>query len=116
MKPSIIDPCRAYLLVASLAAVASQTVILLSMLVLDVPEDVFTSPLSRVCVVAVIAATVLVVRRLAREAFCDALATRHARLIGWQQRTVALSAQCPRRPLVVLHVRWNRQRLEPALY
>ena len=78
------------------------------------PQDVFASPAFHIGVAVTIGAVVLAVRRLAHEAFRDALASRHARLAGHRQRTVALSAQCPRRALVLLHVQLNRQPFDPA--
>lgn len=115
MQPTIIDQCRAYLYLAALAATSIQAVVFIAILVLRVPQDVFTTPPFRIGVVAAIACVTWVVQRLAREAFHNALASRHAHLVGWERRTVALSAQCPRRPLVLLHVRLNPHTFDPAL-
>lgn len=115
MKPTIIEQYRAYLYLAGLAATLIQAAVFIAILVFRVPQDVFATPAFRVGVVAVIAGVTWVLRHLARTAFRDALASRHACLVGWERRTVALSAQCPRRPLVLLHVRLNRHAFDPAL-
>lgn len=115
MKPTIIEQWRAYLFVAALAAVAIQAVVFIAILVLHVRTDVFTSPPFRIGVVAAIAGAVHVVRLLARDAFRDAIANRHAQVVGWQHRTVTVSAHCPRRVLVLLHVRLNRHTFDPTL-
>ena len=115
MKSSIIEQCRAWLFLASLSATLIQAVVFIAIVVLRVPQDVFTSPLFRIGVALAIAAAVFVMRRLARNAFRNALASGHARLVGWQRRAVALSAHCPRRSLVLLHVRLNRQTFDPVM-
>jgi 4-amino-4-deoxy-L-arabinose transferase-like glycosyltransferase len=116
MNPSTIERWRAYLLVASFAAAVIQVAAIFAILVLRVPQDDFASPLFRMSVIALVACSVAVVRQLAQLAFRDALASRHVRLVGGRQRAVALSAHCPRKILVILHVRFNRQTLDPALY
>ncbi|RQH01634.1 hypothetical protein [Paraburkholderia dinghuensis] len=116
MKPSTIELWRAYLFVASLAAALIQVAAFFLVLFWRIPQDVFTSSQFRLGVVALVACSVVVVRRFALNTFHSALASRHARFVGDQQRTVALSPHCPRRLLVKLHVRFNRQSLDPALY
>jgi Na+/H+-translocating membrane pyrophosphatase len=115
MKPTIIEQCRAYLYLAGLAAILIQAVIFIAILVFSVPQSVFTTPAFHVGVAAAIAGFTWGLRHLAREAFRNALASRHAHLVGWERRTVALSAQCPRRGLVLLHVRLNPRSFDPAL-
>jgi hypothetical protein len=115
MQPTIIEQCRAYLYLAALAATLIQAVVFIAILVLRVPQDVFATPAFRIAALTAIAGITWVLRHLASEAFRDALASRHAHLVGWERRTVALSAQCPRRPLVLLHVRLNRHTFDPAL-
>ncbi|WP_233872073.1 hypothetical protein [Paraburkholderia adhaesiva] len=116
MKPSTIELWRAHLFVASLAAALIQIAVFFAILVWRIPQDVFTSSQFRLGVVALVACSVIAVRRLAHSAFHSALASRHVRFVGGQQRTVALSPHCPRRFLVLLRVRVNRQSLDPALY
>jgi len=116
MNSSTIERWRAYRVVASFAAAAIQVAAFFALLVLRVPQDFFTSPLFHLGVVAIVACSATVARWLAQQAFRDALASRHARLVGGRQRTVALSAQCSRRLLVLPHVRFDRQSLDPALY
>lgn len=114
MTPSNIQQWRTHQFVASLAAILIQAVVFIAIVALGMPQDVFASPAFHIGVAVTIGAVVLAVRRLAHEAFRDALASRHARLAGHRQRTVALSAQCPRRALVLLHVQLNRQPFDPA--
>ncbi|WP_043201988.1 hypothetical protein [Paraburkholderia acidipaludis] len=115
MKPTIIEQCRAYLYLAGLAATLIQAVVFISIVIFRVPQDIFTAPAFRIGIAVAIAGVTWGLRHLAREAFRSALASRHAHLVGWERRTVALSAQCPRRSLVLLHVRLNRHTLDPAL-
>ncbi|MFP6562793.1 hypothetical protein WJ542_31510 [Paraburkholderia sp. B3] len=115
MKPTIIEQCRAYLYLAGLAAILIQAVVFIAIFVFRVPQEVFATPAFRIGVVLAIAGITWGLRHLAREAFRNALASRHAHLVGWERRTVALSAQCPRRRLVLLHVRLNPRTFDPAL-
>jgi hypothetical protein len=115
MKPPLIEQLRAYLQLAALSAILIQAVVFIAIVVLQVPQAVFTSALFRIGAALAIAVSVYAMRGLARDAFRDALASRHARLVGWQRRTVALGPECPRRLLVLLHVRLNRHTFDPAL-
>ncbi|WP_322015695.1 hypothetical protein [Paraburkholderia sp. J12] len=115
MKPPLIEQLRTYLQLAALSAILIQAVVFIAILVLQVPQAVFTSAPFRVGAAVAVALSVYAMRGLARDAFRDALASRHARLVGWQRRTVALGPECPRRLLVLLHVRLNRHTFDPAL-
>jgi hypothetical protein len=112
MNPATIDQCRAHLLVASLAAALIQVMVLGAMIVFDVPVAVFTSNAFHLAVVALVVAAVFLTRKFSDSAFRAALAGNHVWLGNTRHRTVTLSSHCPRRALVVLHVRLNRKRFE----
>ena len=78
MKPSTIDMLRAYLLTASLAAIAIEAAALLSISLFGVSEDVFTSTTLRAATVVAIVCIVLVTKRVARAAFVSALSHHYA--------------------------------------
>jgi hypothetical protein len=95
MKPTIIEQCRAYLCFAGLSAAFIQAVVLISIFVLRVPQDVFTTPAFHIGVVPAIAGLTWILRHLARGAFRDTLSSGPAHLTDWESRTVTLSAPCP---------------------
>lgn len=111
MNLPTVDQWRAHLLVASLAAILIQAIVLGSMLLLDVPVAFFTSTVFRLGVMAAVVASVFLTRRIAGSAFRSALAGNHVWLGGKRHCTVSLSSHCPRRALVVLYVRLNRKDL-----
>ncbi|AJC20951.1 hypothetical protein [Pandoraea pulmonicola] len=112
MKSSTIRMLRAYLLVASLGAVCIDACVVIAMLVFDIPERVFTSGDFRIAMAASLLLLVFAARSVAECAFHAALASRHATVDGAHgRRKVALRADCPYRPLVLLHVRIHRQGL-----
>ncbi|PXW14564.1 hypothetical protein [Paraburkholderia caballeronis] len=114
MKPSTVEMLRAYLLVASLAATFIDAVVIVALCVFDVPEHVFQSFPFRIGVLIAVAVTLVVARNVAGFAFRSAVESRHAVVSDAPCRTVSVSADCPRRVLVIFHVRLNRRRLEFA--
>ncbi|WP_147329496.1 hypothetical protein [Paraburkholderia sp. DHOC27] len=114
MTPALIAMLRAYLLIASLTAAAIQTMALLSVALFGVSEAVFVSLPFRVAAALTIIATVLVVKQIARVAFLSALSHEHATITDTPSRTTRVSAVCPVRALVVLHLRLSRRQIEWA--
>jgi hypothetical protein len=114
MRPSTIDMLRAYLLTASLAAIAIEAAALLSIGLFGVSEDVFTSMTFRVASIVAIVCMVLVTRQVARAAFVSALSHRYASFSEEHSNAIILSPACPDRMLVSLHLRFNRQAIECA--
>lgn len=114
MNPATVDQWRAYLLVASLATVLIQAIVLGTMVVFDAPETLFTSSVFRIGVVVWVTVAVVLTRRLAEAAFRSALAGDHIGFGDAQCDIVTLSSRCPQRALVVLHVRFNRRKFNPC--
>jgi len=79
MKTTIIEPCRAALYVAALAAVLIQVIVFIAILVLGVRQEAFTSPTFRIGVAVVVAGAVYGARRPRRKAAFNAPATQQAR-------------------------------------
>ncbi|NML31143.1 hypothetical protein [Paraburkholderia antibiotica] len=105
MKPVIIDMLRAHLLIASLTAVGVEVVLCLALPVLPVPEAFFDSTSFRLFALAVIVGGVAVAREFAQDAFYSALQRDFVTPAGVGNASVALAPDCPRRWLVVLHLR-----------
>jgi hypothetical protein len=68
MIPSTIEQLRASLLAASLTAALIQSLVLVAILVFRLPETVFMLPTSRLGMLAIIVAAVLVIRSRSRSA------------------------------------------------
>jgi hypothetical protein len=114
MKLSITDMLCAYLLTASLAAVAIEVTALLSSRVFGVSEDIFTSTIFRAAAVVAAGCIIMVTRRLAPAAFVPAMAQHYVDSPDGCSNTVAVSPVRPVRRLAVLHVRFNRDAFELA--
>lgn len=114
MKRAVVDQCRAYLLVASLAAVLLQVAVLAAVLVFDVPQALFTTSVFRLCVMVWVVAAVIVTRKLSGSAYRTAVAGSHISIDSKLKGAVALSSGCPRRALVVLYLRLNPGKLASA--
>ena len=113
MKSTTIRMLRAYLLVASLGAVCIDACVVISMLVFDVPESVFTSADFRIAMAGSLLLLMLAARSLAGAAYQAALSSRHASVDG-EGRKVALRDDCPHRWLVLFHIFIHRQPLAAA--
>ena len=116
MKASTIDMLRAYLLTASLAAIAIEAAALLSISLFGVSEDVFTSTTFRAATVVAIVCIVLVTKRVARAAFVSALSHDYAAFADAHSSAISVSPVCPVRTLVILHLRFNRRAIEWVRY
>lgn len=105
MKPVTVDMLRAHLLVASLTAMGAEILVCLGLLVLPVSQHAFGSTSFRLLAVAVIVGGVIVTREFAQAAFHIALQGHYATGGGRPARVVSIAANCPRRWLVILHLR-----------
>ncbi|PLZ00709.1 hypothetical protein CY652_19825 [Burkholderia sp. WAC0059] len=108
MKASMIDMLRAYLLAASLTAAFIDALMSLA-LAMGVSDGIFQSLTFRFGVLIAVACAVLIVRLAARSAFRSALAGRQVTIGGSSVETVLIRPACPRRELVILHLRFNRR-------
>ncbi|MFM0502155.1 hypothetical protein [Paraburkholderia caffeinilytica] len=104
MNPVTTDMLRAHLMAASLTAMATEVLVLMALLVLPVSQQVFSSPAFQFLALALIASGVIVMRQFALVAFNLAIQGHYARFAG---RSVLVEANCPRRGLVVLHLRFT---------
>ena len=116
MKPATIDMLRAHLLVASLTAAGTDALSCIALAVLPISHRFFTSISFRLFALALIVGGVLVAREFAHAAF--ALAVKRDQAVpahagAWR---VAAAMDCPRRWLVVLHLRLTGQRFVLAAH
>ena len=108
MKRVTIDMLRAHLLVASLTAVVAEALLCIALPVLPVSEAFFVSTSFRLIALAVIVAGVVIAREFAEVAFEVAVRREHA-IRAVREWPAAIAANCPRRWLVVLHLRLTGQ-------
>ncbi|WP_158903760.1 hypothetical protein [Burkholderia sp. L27(2015)] len=123
LKAATVDMLRAYLLTASLAATLVEFVILVAIVVFGCSQETFESTGFRLTVMLILLVAVLVTRQIAGATFRSAVAHHYATFSGVSSetvtpqtatQTVTLSPTCPRRPLVVLHLRLSRRLFELA--
>jgi len=107
MKTVTVDMLRAHLLVASLTAAGAEALVCVALLVLPVTQAFFSSASFRLFAMAVIVGGVIVAREFAQAAFESAIEKHHAMPVNRSAWPVefAVEADCPRRWLVVLHLR-----------
>jgi hypothetical protein len=105
MKPVTVDMLRAHLMVASLTAMGAEVFVCLALLVLPISPHAFSSAPFRLLAVALIISGVVVTREFAQAAFEFALQGRYVTQTGRSAWGVALAPGCPRRWLVILHLR-----------
>ncbi|ASV99229.1 hypothetical protein [Paraburkholderia aromaticivorans] len=105
MKPVTVDMLRAHLMVASLTAMGAEVLVCLGLLLLPVSRYAFGSTSFRLLAVAVIVSGVIVTRHVAHLAFEFALRGHYASGGGRPAQSVAIASNCPRRWLVILHLR-----------
>jgi hypothetical protein len=109
MKPVTVDMLRAHLLVASLTAAAAEMFVFIAVLVLPVSPQFFGGAPFRLFALAVIVGGVIVTREFAGAAFESAIASHRMTLAGRCARPIEVTQDCPRRWLVVLHLRLTGQ-------
>lgn len=108
MKPSTIDMLRAYLLAASLAAALMEIIVVAALLAFGASARTFQTAPFRLGMAFVILCAVLVIKRIARAAFRSAVTNHYARFSDPRSSSVVVSAACPKRQLVILHLRFQR--------
>jgi hypothetical protein len=116
MKTLTVDMLRAHLLVASLTAVGAEALVCVTLLVLPVSQQFFGSASFRLFAIAVIVGAVIAAREFAQTAFESAIEKHHAEPLNrcaWPVE-FAVRADCPRRWLVVLHLRLAGKPFVPA--
>jgi hypothetical protein len=106
MKPVTVDMLRAHLMAASLTAMGAEFLVCVALLVLPATREAFSSTPFRFFAAAVIVGGVVVIRHFAQVAFDLAQHSRHAMPGRCPLKTVSIAADCPRRELVILHLRF----------
>ncbi len=106
------DTWRTHALVVALAAMSAQLIVLVLIGVFHLPDRDFTTSSFRCIALVYVAFAVIVARWFAAEAFRAAQAGGYVRCLCSAQRRVWVSPRCPRRMLVLLHVRLHRYRQE----
>lgn len=107
MKPVTVDMLRAHLMAASLTAMGTEALAWLALPVLPVFQQTFRSTPFRLFAPGSIIGGVAVMRHVAHMSFNRAIQSRHATSYGWTLRPVSVAASCPRRWLVILHLRFT---------
>jgi hypothetical protein len=109
MKPVIIDMLRAHLLVASVTAAGTEALLGIALPVLPVSDAFFASVSFRLVALAVIVGGVVIAREFAQAAFELAVRRDFAIRAARGARPAVIAVNCPRRWLVVLHLRLTGQ-------
>ncbi|MDH6151291.1 hypothetical protein OKW46_005216 [Paraburkholderia sp. WSM4179] len=109
MKRVTIDMLRAHLLVASLTAAATEALLCIALPVLPVPDAFFASASFRLFALALIIGGVVIAREFAEVAFEVAVRRDYAIRAAVGASPAVIAANCPRRWLVVLHLRLTGQ-------
>ncbi|WP_233801668.1 hypothetical protein [Paraburkholderia sp. HP33-1] len=109
MKRVTIDMLRAHLLVASLTAVGAEALLCVALPVLPVSESFFGSTSFRMFALVLIVGSVVVAREFAQVAFEFAVRRDYAIRAVRDAWPAVIAANCPRRWLVVLHLRLTGQ-------
>jgi hypothetical protein len=99
-----VDMLRAHLLMAALTALIVQVASLTSLL-FGVEESVFDSSAFRASSVLAIIVGTLMARRVAHFAFSGAVKSHHATCCNQPMKRISVASDCPRRSLVILHLR-----------
>lgn len=108
MKPNHLDKLRAHLLAASFTAMGVEVLGYLALLVLPVPQGAVRATSLRLLAVVIIVAGVIAIRQFARVAFDLAIRSRHAvplPALAPGRQSVEIALDCPRRWLVIIHLR-----------
>jgi hypothetical protein len=107
MKPVTVDMLRAHLMAASLTAMGAEFFACVALLILPATREALSSTSFRLLAVGVIVGGVMVIRHVAQVAFYLAQRSRHAMPGVCPAKTVSIAADCPRRQLVILHLRFT---------
>jgi hypothetical protein len=104
------EALRAYLLVASVAAITIDLIALYAGWVLQIPDSVFYSTPFRILAILVILAAVVAVRLRCGMAFRSAIGSGDAVAHDDQERAIVVNVRCPKRRLVCLYARLSGRR------
>ncbi|CAD6531560.1 hypothetical protein LMG27952_02595 [Paraburkholderia hiiakae] len=104
MKPPT-DRLHAYLFVASLSAIVIQVAVVISILLLHVPERAFESSPFRVAVLAAIGCVLLAVHRQVRRVTREAASRNRSQAKLRATRAACASKRAARAPLRARHIR-----------
>ena len=97
---------RAHLIAASAVAVSIQMAALTAIFLAGVPEQFFETVVFRLSTAALMLGIVGAMRYFAWSAFGIAVGRNEVTFLDTRRRTVAISATCPQRQLVILHARF----------
>lgn len=100
-----VDMLRAHLLAAAFAALAVQVAALASLLLFGIAESAFDSSAFRASSALAIIAGIFAARRIAHFAFSGAVKSHHATCCDRLTKCISVASDCPRRHLVILHLR-----------
>ncbi|WP_414441734.1 hypothetical protein [Burkholderia sp. 22PA0106] len=106
------DAWRANAMLAAVAAMSAQRVVLLLIGVFHLPDRAFTTDGFHCAALVYIGAAMWFVHRLAAQAFRAALASGHVCATSQAERRVRVAAHCPRRLLVLVHLMLHRYCLD----
>ncbi|WP_109482697.1 hypothetical protein [Paraburkholderia sp. C35] len=104
MKHTTVRMIRAHLVTASVAATVIDVCVISLLFICKFPQTLFETASFRLLTFALLLAAVLITRRAAHVAFRAALRRHHAHFIGPRRDAVCVSAICPARGLVILHL------------
>jgi hypothetical protein len=107
MKQTTVHMIRAHIITASIAASAIDVLVVSLLFICRIPQTLFETTAFRALTFALLLAVVLVTRHAARIAFRAALRHRHAHFVGPRRDAVCVSAICPARRLVILHLHFT---------
>ncbi|MFM0740202.1 hypothetical protein PQQ51_23430 [Paraburkholderia xenovorans] len=105
MKTVTVDMLRAHLMAASVTAMGAEVVVCIALLISRVSQQTLSSPSFRLFALAVIVVGVIVIRRVAQAAFELAIAGRRVVPCLSPLRPAQVLTDCPRKRLVILHLR-----------
>ncbi|MBW9107805.1 hypothetical protein [Paraburkholderia phenoliruptrix] len=105
MKPVTADMLRAHLLVASFTALVADVFACVIVAVAPRTQHLLVSSGFRLAALVMMAGGVIVARQMGQTAFKLAVAHRYAIGAGIHAQPVRVASGCPRRWLVILHLR-----------
>ncbi|MBP0594830.1 hypothetical protein J8I87_35245 [Paraburkholderia sp. LEh10] len=106
MNQTTVEMIRAHLVTACLAATVIDLAVMSLLFFCDFPETLFETMSFRMLTFTLLLAAILVTRHAAGIAFRAAMRRRHAHFVG-QGDGVCVSAMCPARSLVILHLHFT---------
>lgn len=105
MKAVTVDMLRAHLMAASLTAMGAEGIAFLASMMAPISQQTLSSQPVRILSIAIVVSGVIVVRRVAGVAFDLAIARHQVTPSMSDSRHMLVPTACPRRWLVILHLR-----------